>query len=84
MSSKLSTKQRLQLDRQKMPEQDPLLRNANFSEVNLGLPEKIAVIEAERCLQCKDPKCVAGCPVLVNIPRFIQLLSEGSLAEAAR
>ena len=84
MSAKLSTKQRLQIGRQQMSEQDPLLRNTNFSEVNLGLPEKVAVLEAERCLQCKDPKCVAGCPVMVNIPRFIELLSEGNLAEAAR
>ena len=67
-----------------MSEQDPLLRNTNFTEVNLGLPEKVALLEAERCLQCKDPKCVAGCPVMVNIPRFIELLSEGNLGEAAR
>jgi glutamate synthase (NADPH/NADH) small chain len=66
-----------------MSEQDPLIRNANFQEVNLGLAEKVAVLEAERCLQCRDPKCVSGCPVMVNIPRFIQLLSEGNLAEAA-
>ena len=80
---KITTKQRLQIDRQKMSEQEPLVRNANFNEVNLGLPEKIALIEAERCLQCKDPKCVAGCPVMVNIPKFIELLSAGNLAGAA-
>jgi len=84
VSTKITTKQRLQIDRQKMTEQDPLLRNANFTEVNLGLPEKAALLEAERCLQCKDPKCVAGCPVMVNIPRFIELLSEGNLGAAAR
>ncbi len=84
MSPKLTTKARLQLDRQKMTEQDPLIRNANFKEVNLGLPEKVALIEAERCLQCRDPKCVAGCPVMVNIPKFIQLLSDGNLAGAAQ
>jgi glutamate synthase (NADPH/NADH) small chain len=82
--NKLSTKQRLQIDRQKMSEQDALIRNTNFSEVNLGLPEKAALLEAERCLQCRDPKCVAGCPVMVNIPRFIELLSQGNLPEAAR
>jgi glutamate synthase (NADPH/NADH) small chain len=80
---KLSTKQRLQINRQKMTEQDPLVRNANFDEVNLGLPEKAALLEAERCLQCKDPKCITGCPVSVNIPRFIELLSQGNLPEAA-
>jgi glutamate synthase (NADPH/NADH) small chain len=84
VTPKPSTKQRLQIDRQKMSEQDPLIRNANFSEVNLGLPEKVALIEAERCLQCKDPKCVSGCPVMVNIPQFIALLSEGNVAGAAR
>jgi len=66
-----------------MAEQDPLIRNANFEEVNLGLPEKVALLEAERCLLCKDPKCITGCPVGVNIPRFIELLSEGNLPEAA-
>ena len=84
MSSKVTTKQRLQIERQKMSEQDPLIRNTNFTEVNLGLPEKVALIEAERCLQCRDPKCVAGCPVMVNIPQFIEHLSEGDLAGAAR
>src|SRR5512140_3577746 len=81
--TKLSTKQRLQINRQKMTEQDPLVRNANFGEVNLGLPEKVAILEAERCLQCKDPKCMNGCPVCVDIPRFIEHLSQGNLAEAA-
>jgi len=67
-----------------MSEQDPLIRNTNFNEVNLGLPEKVALLEAERCLQCKDPKCISGCPVSVNIPKFVELLSEGNLGEAAR
>ena len=80
---KLSTKQRLQINRQKMTEQDPRVRNANFDEVNLGLPEKVALLEAERCLLCKDPKCITGCPVGVNIPRFVELLSQGKLPEAA-
>jgi glutamate synthase (NADPH) small chain len=84
VNTKISTKQRLQITRQQMSEQDPLIRNANFEEVNLGLPEKVALLEAERCLQCKDPKCVSGCPVMVNIPQFIQLLSDGNLAGAAR
>jgi len=84
MSSQYTTKQRLQIQRQKMVEQEPLVRNANFAEVNLGLPEKVALLEAERCLQCKDPKCVSGCPVMVNIPKFVELLSEGKLGEAAK
>jgi glutamate synthase (NADPH/NADH) small chain len=84
VTPKITTKQRLQIDRQKMAEQDALIRKANFDEVNLGLPEKVALLEAERCLQCKDPKCVSGCPVMVNIPRFIDLLSQGNLAGAAQ
>ena len=83
MPHKLTTKQRLAIDRQTMTEQDPQRRSANFDEVNLGLPEKAALLEAERCLLCKDPKCVAGCPVSINIPRFIELLADGNLAEAA-
>jgi len=67
-----------------MPEQAPDIRNSNFAEVNLGLTEQVAVLEAQRCLQCKDPKCVSGCPVNVNIPSFINHLSQGNLAEAAK
>jgi glutamate synthase (NADPH/NADH) small chain len=81
---RITAKQRMQIDRQRMREQEPLIRNTNFQEVNLGLPEKIALLEAERCLQCRDPKCVAGCPVMVNIPKFIDRLSQGDLGEAAR
>jgi len=84
VSAKISTKERLQIDRQKMVEQAAQIRNANFEEVNLGLPEKLALLEAERCLQCKDPKCVKGCPVNVNIPKFIDLIEQGKLPEAAQ
>ncbi len=84
MPAKLTTKQRLQIDRQKMPEQNSAARAANFEEVNLGFPEQFAMLEADRCLQCKDPRCIRGCPVSVNIPCFIRLLSEGKIAEAAQ
>jgi glutamate synthase (NADPH/NADH) small chain len=80
---KITTKERLQIQRQKMPEQDATQRAANFTEVNLGLPEQFALLEADRCLQCRDPRCVSGCPVNVNIPRFIELMSQGKIAEAA-
>ena len=66
-----------------MPEQDAVLRAANFREVNLGYTEQLAVLEAERCLQCKNPVCIDGCPVRVNIPRFIELLRIGDMAGAA-
>jgi glutamate synthase (NADPH/NADH) small chain len=81
---RITTKERLQLRRQAMPEQDAGRRRVNFEEVNLGLPEKFALIEADRCLQCKDPRCMNGCPVGVNIPRFLELLAQGNLPEAAR
>lgn len=84
MAEKISTKQRLQITRQAMPEQDASARAANFEEVNLGFTEQLALLEANRCLQCKDPRCVAGCPVGVNIPRFVDLLAKGNVAEAAK
>jgi glutamate synthase (NADPH/NADH) small chain len=67
-----------------MPEQDSAARAANFTEVNLGFPEQVALLEADRCLQCKDPRCVRGCPVGVNIPKFLDLVTQGRLAEAAQ
>jgi glutamate synthase (NADPH) small chain len=79
----ITTKERMQIHRQSMPEQEASIRNANFNEVNLGLTEKLAILEAQRCLDCKDPKCMAGCPVMVNIPKFICMLAEGDVAGAA-
>jgi glutamate synthase (NADPH/NADH) small chain len=84
MSAALTPKERMQIDRQKMPEQDPLARNQNFQEVNLGFPEQLAILEAQRCLKCKAAKCIAGCPVMVDIPKFVSLVAEGRLAEAAQ
>ncbi|HMP83441.1 MAG TPA: dihydropyrimidine dehydrogenase, partial [Verrucomicrobiota bacterium] len=84
MPGKLTTKSRLQIQRQPMPEQQATERAANFQEVNLGFTEQLALLEADRCLQCKDPRCIKGCPVGVNIPRFIDLLSHGKIAEAAQ
>lgn len=79
----ITTKERLQIDRQKMPEQEPAKRIDNFYEVNLGFTEHLAMLEARRCLQCREAKCIPGCPVMVNIPRFIKFVSEGKFAEAA-
>lgn len=83
-SDKLSTQERLQIDRQKMPEQDSKERVGTFSEVNLGFSEQLAVCEASRRLQCKDPPCVRACPLGVNVPRFLDLLAQGRIAEAAQ
>jgi glutamate synthase (NADPH/NADH) small chain len=79
----LTPKQRMAIERVAMPEQDPAARAVNFREVNLGLTVQIAMLEAERCLQCPKPYCVGGCPVSVNIPRFLKLLREGDLPGAA-
>ena len=59
-----------------MPEQDPQVRARNFQEVTLGYTEEMAVEEAGRCLNCKNPKCVEGCPVNVRIPEFIAKVRE--------
>ncbi len=60
--------------RQKMPEQLPSERVKNFDEVALGYTEELALIEAGRCVQCKNAACVPGCPVGIDIPGFIRLL----------
>ncbi len=60
-----------------MPEQPPRERCKNFEEVALGYSEETAIAEAKRCLQCKKPACVEGCPVGINIPLFIKHTSEG-------
>jgi glutamate synthase (NADPH/NADH) small chain len=69
--------------RTSMPEQEPAVRRRNFQEVPHGYSEEQAVAEAQRCLQCKRPQCVEGCPVNVKIPEFIKLIAEKRFAEAA-
>ena len=69
--------------RHKMPEQEPAARVKNFTEVPTGYTAETAIAEAKRCLQCKKPSCMAGCPVDVDIPGFIRLVSEGRFIEAA-
>lgn len=76
-------KERMAIERCVMDEQDPLERAGNFGEVNLGLSMEIALKEAQRCLECKKPTCVEGCPVNVNIPRFIGFVMEGKMEDAA-
>ena len=65
-----------------MPEQDPKVRARNFEEVSYGYTEEMAVEEAQRCLHCKHMPCVSGCPVNVQIPKFIQLIAEHKFADA--
>ncbi len=73
-----------QQPRQPMPAQDPAARAKNFDEVALGYTAEQARQEASRCLGCKNPVCVSGCPVGVDIPGFLKLVREGDFAGAAR
>jgi glutamate synthase (NADPH) small chain len=70
--------------RQAMPEQDPKKRIHNFDEVPYGYTAEIAMVEAKRCIQCKKPACVSGCPVDVKIPEFVKLIADGDFIGAAR
>ena len=72
------------IPRQAMPEQAAEERRRNFKEVPLGYTAELAMEEAQRCLQCKNPGCVAGCPVGVDIPGFIQHIKDGDFTGAAR
>ena len=72
------------VERAKMPEQDPDVRRRNFDEVPLGLTPEMAMLEASRCLQCKKPLCVEGCPVSVKVPEFIKLIAENNFSGAAK
>ena len=79
----LTNKDRMKIPRQVMPEQDEFKRIKNFNEVNLGLTEELALLEAQRCIQCPKPACIDGCPVGVKINDFIGLVAEGKFLEAA-
>ncbi len=68
--------------RHAMPAQDPGVRAHNFGEVALGYDMVMAVEEANRCIQCRRPLCVTGCPVQVRIPEFIKALREGDMWQA--
>lgn len=64
-------------------EQDPKVRAANFEEVCYGYSAEEAALEASRCLNCKNPRCVGSCPVHINIPGFIQHIADGDLMAAS-
>ena len=72
----------MSLNKNPMPSQDPSVRNKNFLEVATGYDEETAIDEAKRCLNCKNPRCMGGCPVRVHIPEFIALVAEGKFEEA--
>lgn len=78
----ITKKERMKIPRHAMPVQEPDARVCNFSEVATGYTLDMARQEAERCLQCKDPKCSQGCPVQVNIPEFIGAIRDGDMGKA--
>ncbi len=84
MVEKLKPKERMKIPRAVMSQQDPGVRKHNFNEVPYGLTEEQALLEASRCLECPKQPCIAGCPVEVDIPGFINLILERDYAAAAR
>ena len=81
-SRQLTNRERVSIPDQAMPAQEAKERIANMEEVALGYSEAQVKVEALRCLQCKNAPCIAGCPVQIDIPRFIALTAEGKFAEA--
>ncbi len=69
-------------ERQRQHEQDPMIRRMNFEAVESNLTDEQAKLEASRCLNCKNPRCVQGCPVNINIPDFIQAVKEDNIEKA--
>jgi glutamate synthase (NADPH/NADH) small chain len=84
MAEEKEKKGKPKVPRQKMPEQEPKVRAKNFNEVPFGYTPELAQLESSRCLQCKKPKCIEGCPVEIEIPAFIKLIQEGDFIGAAR
>jgi len=80
----LKPKERMQIERHAMPEQEAEQRRNNFNEVPFGYSEETAMLEAARCIQCKKPTCIDGCPVNIDIPAFIKLIAEGNFRGAIR
>lgn len=72
----------MRMDKIPMPEQDPKVRIGNFDEAALGYTAEAAVEEAKRCLNCREPRCMEGCPMSVPIPAFIEKVAEGDFKAA--
>jgi glutamate synthase (NADPH/NADH) small chain len=84
MSEEEKAPKKEKIPRQKMPEQPANERRRNFQEVPYGYTVELAMQEAERCIQCKDPRCRQGCPVEIDIPAFIKCIKEGDFEGAIR
>jgi glutamate synthase (NADPH/NADH) small chain len=84
VSTEEKTKKKIVPKKTPMPEQEPMVRRRNFEEVPFGYTPEQAREEAERCIQCKKPTCMDGCPVNIDIPAFIKLIAQGDYVGAAR
>ncbi len=80
----LGSKERLKIKRHEMQSQSPEERKRNFKEVPYGYSPEEAMDEAKRCIQCKRPYCIEGCPVNIDIPAFVRLVEEGDFLGAAK
>lgn len=84
LRKELKTKDRTTLTRTEMPTEPASERSRSYVEVNCGLTEVQAVKEASRCIDCPDPTCISGCPVEINIPKFIKNIERGDFMQAAQ
>lgn len=82
LRASMTAKERTAIARAKMPELDPDYRVTCSEEVNQGLSQEQALVEAKRCLDCPDPQCMTGCPVSINIPGFIKNIERGEFSQA--
>jgi len=82
MAQMIPPKERMKRNQVSMPEQNPKERKNNFKEVPLGYTVEQAIYEAQRCLQCKNAKCISGCPAEINIPEFIKKIVEEDFCAA--
>ena len=84
LRSKIKGKERTNIERVKMPELEPEIRvKSQSKEVNRGLELAQAQIEASRCMDCVNPTCIEGCPVSINIPKFIKYIESGDILKSA-
>jgi glutamate synthase (NADPH) small chain len=80
----MAEKKKLDLERRPMPKQPPHIRRRNFREVAHGYTPELAIAEAQRCILCKKPPCIEGCPVDIDVPAFVRRIAEGDFLGAIR